>query len=90
MLVAAIERSRVLLWNSIFTESSEFTKFPARWHASLAEVLVRKDPEAAAAAMRCHVRFRQEEVLERFRELARTAPAGGRMRRGPQRRIGAR
>lgn len=90
MLVAAIERSRVLLWNSVFTESSEFTAFPARWHARLAEVLVRKDPEAAAEAMRAHVRFRQEEVLQRFRELAKAAPSGERMVRGPQRRLARR
>lgn len=86
MLVAAIERSRVLLLNSIFTESSEFQQFPDRWHLSLAEVLVQADPEASAAAMRTHVRFRQEEVLERFRHLAKSAPNGERMVRGPQRR----
>jgi DNA-binding GntR family transcriptional regulator len=88
MLVSAIERSRVLLLNSIFTEFSEFQQFPDNWHLSLAEVLVQNDPEAAAAAMRTHVRFRQEEVMERFRQLAKSSPSDGRMVRGPQRRAG--
>lgn len=83
VLRAAIERSRVLLFNWIFTLSTEFDEFPARWHRDLAAVLVNGNPGEAAEAMRMHVRYRQAEVIEKFRSLAEAPP---RMVRGPQRR----
>lgn len=83
ILIAAIERSRVLLFNWIFTISSEFRQLPPRWHRDLAASLVEGTPDHAAAAMRVHVRYRQQEVIDKFRTLAEAPP---RMVRGPQRR----
>src|SRR5688572_27226189 len=48
VLTAAIERSRVLLFNWLFTLSSEFDRFPERWHRDLAQALVEKTPDEAA------------------------------------------
>ncbi len=78
----AIERSRVLLFNWLFSRVPAFDPFPERWHRDLAEVLAKGTPEAAAEAMRVHVRFRMNESVARSREFA-AEPA--RMARGPQR-----
>lgn len=88
ILASAIERSRVLLFNWIFTLSTEFDRFPERWHRDLGAVLAEGAPEQAAEAMRSHVRYRQNEVIEKFRSLAEAAAAAPRMVRGPQRRTG--
>ncbi len=84
-LIEAIERSRVLLYNWIFTLTREFERFPERWHRDLADVLVRGSADDASAAMRAHVTYRQDEVIARFRSLADTQPGKLRMVRGPQR-----
>ncbi len=84
----AIERSRVLLFNWIFTVARDFEKFPERWHRDLAEALAQGTPEQAAEVMRTHVRFRQADVIERFQALALGQQADSRMIRGPQRRMG--
>lgn len=89
VLAAAIERSRVLLFNWLFTLSSEFDRFPERWHRDLAQTLVEGTPDEAAEAMRVHVRFRQEAVIAKFRAIAEEATTAPRMVRGPQRRSAA-
>ena len=85
VLIDAVERSRVLLFNWVFTLNEELSKFPDRWHADLADVLVHGTPEEAAEAMRMHVRFRQAEVIARFRSMTAERAAQPRMVRGPQR-----
>lgn len=85
-LIDAIERSRVLLFNWLFTVSLEASQLPERWHRDLAETLEKASPEAAAEAMRNHVRYRQEDVIARFREFVETRSVPARMVRGPQRR----
>ncbi|MBL8176242.1 MAG: GntR family transcriptional regulator [Bryobacterales bacterium] len=79
----AIERSRVLLFNWLFTMSAEFGELPGGWHGTLARKLVGGSPREAAEAMRVHVRYRKDEVIERLSELA--GPETARMARGPQR-----
>ncbi len=86
MLIQEIERSRVLLFNWIFTMSSEFGAFPERWHRDLAERLVHGSPQKAAEARRMHVRFRQADVIRKFQALAESGPGEQRMIRGAQRR----
>jgi len=85
LLTSAIERSRVLVFNWLYSRSPAFEPFPERWHRDLAEILVSGTPGAAAEAMRAHVRFRLHEVIARSRTLA-VEPA--RMSRGPQRANG--
>jgi len=82
-LANAIERSRVLLFNWLFTMSAEFGELPEGWHGTLARKLVGGSPREAAEAMRVHVRYRKEEVIEKLAELA--GPETARMARGPQR-----
>jgi DNA-binding GntR family transcriptional regulator len=82
-LANAIERSRVLLFNWLFTMSAEFGILPEGWHNTLAGKLVGGSPREAAEAMRVHVRYRKDEVIEKLAQL--TESGVGRMARGPQR-----
>jgi len=84
-LIQEIERSRVLMFNWLFTVSSEFSSFAPRWHRDLADILAYGSPPDAAEAMRSHVTFRQTEVIARFHEFEEAAVAQPRMIRGPQR-----
>jgi DNA-binding GntR family transcriptional regulator len=86
LLIHEIERSRVLLFNWLFTQSTESHGLPERWHRDLAAVLVEGSPEQAAEAMRTHVRFRQSDVIARFLALAEAGSTPQRMVRGPQRK----
>jgi GntR family transcriptional regulator, rspAB operon transcriptional repressor len=86
VLIQEIKRSRVLLFNWLFTLSSEFTELPERWHRDLARVLVEGSADQAAEVMGVHVRFRQSEVIAKFQELAEKTSKSERMVRGPQRR----
>lgn len=86
-LLAAIERSRVLLSNWLYSIAADSVRLPQRWHGDLAEAVANSSPEQAAETMRAHVRYRREEVVEAFRRMiAAAAPGGGRVVRGPQRR----
>ena len=82
---SAIERSRVLLFNWLFSRVPAFEPFPERWHRDLAQVLTSGTPAQAAEAMRTHVRFRINEATERSKTIV-AEPA--RMLRGPQRAKG--
>lgn len=82
-LVEAIERSRVLLFNWLFSRSGSFVPLPPTWHSDLAEVLAAAGPAEAAEAMRAHVRFRLDEVMTHFRRLRRRFAAKA-MVRGPR------
>lgn len=84
-LMNEIERSRVLMFNWLFTVSSQFGSFAPRWHRDLAEVLVHGSAAEAADAMRVHVTFRQPEVIVKFKEFEETHAQQPRMIRGPQR-----
>ena len=82
LLASAIERSRVLVFNWLFSRTPAFRPFPERWHRDLAKVLAEGTPLEAAEAMRAHVRFRLDEVVANAGEAA-DGPV--RMLRGPQR-----
>jgi GntR family transcriptional regulator, rspAB operon transcriptional repressor len=86
-LVAAIERSRVLFSNWMFSMAKDDPRLPERWHSQVAEVLISGTPEQAAEAMRTHVRYRQKDVIDTFLKLHNEVPSSnGRVVRGPQAR----
>lgn len=83
-LIEAIERSRVLIFNWLLNMTTELEVLPPRWHQDLTEVLCSGDMPAADEAMRRHVNYRREQIIERIRSLAgRALPP---IVRGPQRR----
>ncbi len=83
-LVLAIEKSRVLLFNWLFSRSGEYVPLPQGWHTRLAEDLSTGQPLSADEAMRLHVTFRRDDILRHFAELERAAE--GKIERGPQHR----
>ncbi|MCX6611638.1 MAG: GntR family transcriptional regulator [Acidobacteria bacterium] len=83
-LVSAIEKSRVLLFNWLFSRSGEYVPLPQGWHTRLAEDLSSGQPLSADEAMRLHVTFRRDDILRHFAELEQAAE--GKIERGPQHR----
>lgn len=85
-LAAAIERSRVLLFNWLFMTTGDYIPLPPRWHGELAEVLVNGTPQEAAEGMRVHVRYRKDAVVAKFETLlVADQGASAPIARGPQR-----
>lgn len=70
-LSQAMERTHVLTLNWLYDTAADWQESPARFHASLAEILVAGDAGAASEAMREHLMFGREELLEK---LARRLP----------------
>ena len=85
-LASAIERSRVLLFNWLFGATGDFLPLPDSWHSDLAAVLTNAKPSEAAEAMRAHVTYQKDAMIQKFQEMSaadRHAPAS--ITRGPQR-----
>jgi DNA-binding GntR family transcriptional regulator len=81
-LVAAIDKSRVLLFNWLFSRSGTYVALPQGWHTQLAEALISGEPLKADEAMRLHVTFRRDDILRHFTELGQQHE--GKIERGPQ------
>lgn len=73
----AMEKNHVLTLNWLYDTAADWHQLPARFHASLAEELISGDPLRASEAMRRHVTYGREELLEkldnRLRQMARGA-----------------
>lgn len=65
-LSKAIEKEQVLVFNWLYDTTTQRTKSPANFHASLAAAICSGNVLRADEAMRAHVRYGFEEVLERF------------------------
>jgi DNA-binding FadR family transcriptional regulator len=61
-----MERNHVLTLNWLYDAATEWLDSPARFHASLAEALTGTDAAAASEAMRRHLTFGREELLEKL------------------------
>jgi DNA-binding GntR family transcriptional regulator len=70
LLKQMIERNHVLILNWLFDVSARRTPLPADFHSRLAEALVLRDPEAADAAMRAHVRYGLTEIMSNYSAMA--------------------
>jgi DNA-binding GntR family transcriptional regulator len=85
-LIDAIERSRVLIFNWLFNVTVRYEPLPTRWHVDLIEVLNQGDPVKADEAMRRHVGYRRDDVIQRFNVLLAADESKSQIVRGPQRR----
>ncbi|MBI2688959.1 MAG: GntR family transcriptional regulator [Acidobacteria bacterium] len=65
-LAQAMERNHVLTLNWLYDTAADWHQLPPRFHASLAEALAAGDPFQASEAMRSHVTFGREELLEKL------------------------
>jgi DNA-binding GntR family transcriptional regulator len=85
VLFQQIQNSQVLLFNWRYTLSKP-EPLPADWHQQLAVVLANGSVDDAERAMRRHVTFRMEEVIERFESVLKRNSLHQQGYRGPQRR----
>jgi DNA-binding GntR family transcriptional regulator len=65
-LSQAIEKEQVLIFNWLYDTAAHRRTQPEDFHSTLAEALCGGDPLAADAAMRAHVRYGLDQVLERL------------------------
>jgi DNA-binding GntR family transcriptional regulator len=65
-LCELLSRNQILVFNWFYDRLFGRRALPQRWHEDLAEALAQGDVEVADRAMRAHVRFRMEEVLQRL------------------------
>ncbi len=65
-LCRAIERNQVLVFNWLYSSSAKMHEVPERWHQSLVEKITSGDPEVAEAAMRRHIRYGMDVIIERL------------------------
>jgi len=74
----AMERNHVLTLNWLYDTAADWHQLPERFHASLAGELICGDPLRASEAMRQHVTYGREELLEkldhRLRRMATATP----------------
>lgn len=62
----AIEKEQVLIFNWLYDIAANQPKLPEEFHSTLAESLCSGDPLVADTAMRVHVRYGLDQVLERL------------------------
>jgi GntR family transcriptional regulator, rspAB operon transcriptional repressor len=65
-LTAAIEQNHVLIYNWFYDVSIKRRQLPEQFHSKLIEVITGTDIEAAALAMRHHVRYGLEEMVAAY------------------------
>jgi DNA-binding GntR family transcriptional regulator len=85
VLFQQIQNSQVLLFNWRYTLFKP-EPLPADWHGQLAEILARGTVVEADQAMRRHVTYRMEEVIDRFETVLKRKSLQNLGYRGPQRR----
>jgi DNA-binding GntR family transcriptional regulator len=84
----AVERNHIPVFHWLYDLSLASPVMPMHWHSNLAEQLIQEDPEKADAAMRMHVRYGLDEMLQHlepfssldsfgFRGLALAGPVTG-------------
>lgn len=64
LLRGAIEREQVLVFNWLFDTAAQQRSLPPRFHSELAAALVGPTVEAADQAMRAHIRYGMDRVLD--------------------------
>jgi DNA-binding GntR family transcriptional regulator len=68
-LCMAIERNQILIFNWLYDTAAERKRLPANHHAILAGELCSQNIERADAAMRSHVMYGRDEVLQTLETL---------------------
>jgi DNA-binding GntR family transcriptional regulator len=65
-LKRAIEKEQVLVFNWLYDVTAKRRTNPEEFHTTLADALCTGDPLVADAAMRAHVQYGIDQVLERL------------------------
>ncbi len=64
LLRGAIEREQVLVFNWLFDTAARQRSLPPHFHCELATALTGSTVEAAGAAMRAHIRYGMDRILQ--------------------------
>ena len=64
VLRAAIETTHILVFNWLYNTATRLGALPEGFHQSLIATIITGDPDKAEAAMREHVRYRTDKVLQ--------------------------
>lgn len=78
-LLAAIERNQILIFNWLYDVAAHRPPLPPRFHYDLAEAICGQDIEGADRAMRSHIQYGLDNVVNTLRPSAMPAaemPAG--------------
>jgi DNA-binding GntR family transcriptional regulator len=68
-LCRAIEKEQVLIFNWLYDTAAQRLTQPEQFHSTLAEALCSGDPTLADNAMRAHVHYGLDQVLDRLAHL---------------------
>lgn len=74
-LSKVIEKEQVLVFNWLYDTTARRTITPPNFHGTLATALCTSDPIKADAAMRTHVQYGMQQVLDRFARLEQEGKA---------------
>src|SRR6185437_2352201 len=74
-LSKVIEKEQVLVFNWLFDTTARRTISPPNFHGTLATALCTGDPIKADVAMRTHVQYGMQQVLDRFARLEQEGKA---------------
>jgi DNA-binding GntR family transcriptional regulator len=69
LLRDAIEREQVLIFNWLYDTAAHQRTLPPHFHSELAAVLTERSIETADEAMRAHIRYGLEQVLDALRPI---------------------
>lgn len=69
LLRDAIEREQVLVFNWLFDTAAQQRNLPPHFHSQLAAALAGRSVDAADQAMRAHIRYGREQVMEAIGSL---------------------
>jgi GntR family transcriptional regulator, rspAB operon transcriptional repressor len=65
-LRSAIEKEQVLVWNWLYDIAAHQLAMPEEFHSTLSEAICSGEPLVADTAMRTHVRYGLDQILERL------------------------
>jgi DNA-binding GntR family transcriptional regulator len=68
-LLKAIEKEQVLIFNWLYDTATQRKSFPASFHSDLAKAICSEDLMKADEAMRLHIRYGREGVVEGLESL---------------------
>jgi DNA-binding GntR family transcriptional regulator len=82
VLVQAIDRNHILIFNWLYDVAARRPPLPPRFHRDLIAVIARRDPEEADRAMRQHTRYGRQNILNAIGAEPAGRPRGASGRTG--------
>lgn len=84
VLRAAIEKNQVLIFNWLYDTTAERRELPPRFHRDLMEAICSGDVLKADDAMRGHIRYGLDSVVQAVQQIEANVDSQWRLKRSPQ------